>query len=314
MATEVRKFEVGVFVISATVIAIGAAVWLGASRFFEDTRHVVTYVSESVQGLDPGSAVKYRGVPAGRVARIGIAADGRLIEILMDIDAKFANALQGDDKLRAQLELSGITGLRYIEIDRRSGDALNQAPALSFQPPYDVIPSARSSFKAVQEALADMYEKVMQVDLVTILADARTALQAFSRLAQDQRISTVLTNFAAASVSAQKAAKNAEAMTTGLQIAPAVANATQAAEEAKTLFAKLNQAVKGDQLAQTFDQLNRLAVSMQQVLLGLQSATVRLDRALGNLQGLTDDVRQQPSRLLFGEPAAGRRASDGSVP
>ena len=156
MATEAHKFEVGVFVIAATLIGVAATIWLGASRFFQETEHVVRYFSESVQGLDPGAAVKYRGVPAGRVDTIGIAPDGELIEVHMEIDVKAAKALKRDPSLRATLELSGITGLRYIEIDRRSGDALNQAPTLTFKPPSEVIPSARSSFKAIQNALGDV--------------------------------------------------------------------------------------------------------------------------------------------------------------
>jgi ABC-type transporter Mla subunit MlaD len=282
---------------------IGGAIWLGASRFFEDTRRFVSYFSESVQGLDPGAAVKFRGVPAGRVALIGIAPDRQLIEVVMDIDAKVVSALQGDDTLRAQLQLSGITGLRYMEIDRRGGEALNQSPVLGFKPKYDVIPSARSSFTAVQNALADMYNKLMQLDVGGISADTRATLQSLSRLMQDERINTLLTNFAATSVSTQKAAKTVETV---------AENAMAATQEAKTLFANLNRGVKAEDLGQTLEQLNRLALNVQQFVLGLQSTTARLDRAVGNLQGLTDRIRQQPSLLLFGEPPAGRRSGDGA--
>src|SRR5207237_366883 len=66
VATEAHKFQVGVFVIVVTGIAIATVIWLGASRFFEQTKPFVTYFSESVQGLEPGSALKYRGVPSGR--------------------------------------------------------------------------------------------------------------------------------------------------------------------------------------------------------------------------------------------------------
>lgn len=303
MATEAHKFQVGVFVIAAVVIAVGGAIWLGASRFFEDTQRFVSYFSESVQGLDPGAAVKFRGVPAGRVARIGIAPDRQLIEVVMDIDAKVVPALQGDNTLRAQLELSGITGLRYMEIDRRKGEALNQSPVFGFKPTYDVIPSARSSFAAVQNALADVYNRFMQLDVGGISADTRATLQSLSRLVQDERINTLLTNFAAASVSTQKAAKNVEMV---------AQNATVATQEAKMLFANLNRGVKAEELGQTLEQLNRLARNAQQFILGLQSTTTRLDRAVGNLQGLTDQVRQQPSLLLFGEPPSGRRSADGA--
>jgi ABC-type transporter Mla subunit MlaD len=63
-----------------------------------------------VQGLDRGAAVKYRGVAAGRVERIDIAPDGDLIEVKMSIDNRYADLLFKDPTLRAQLQLSGITG------------------------------------------------------------------------------------------------------------------------------------------------------------------------------------------------------------
>lgn len=306
MATEARKFQVGAFVIAAVVVVIGGAIWLGASRFFEDTHRFVTYFPESVQGLDPGAAVKFRGVPAGRVARIAIAPDQQLIEVVMDIDSHMVPALHADDTLRAQLQLSGITGLRYIEIDRSRGEALKQAPSLSFKPRYEVIPSARSSFVAVQNALADVYGKLMQLDVGGISADVRATLQSMSHLLQDERINTMLSNFESASVSSQKAARNVESV-----MGPVTQNVAAATQEAKTLFANLNRGVKAEQLGQTLEQLNRLALNAQQFISSLQSTTARLDRTVGNLQALSDRIRQQPSLLLFGQPPAGRHAGGG---
>lgn len=312
MATEAHKFQVGVFVVTAITIAVGAAIWLGASRFFEETKTFVTYFSESVQGLDPGAAVKYRGVPAGRVQQIDIAPDRYLIEVVMEIDTNIAKALERDQTLRAQLELSGITGLRYVEIDHRSGDALNQAPPLNFKPPHELIPSARSSFKAVQTALGDVYDRVMQLDVAGISADARATLQSANHLLGDERISTMLNNFASASASAERSAKNIESMTAGVRIAPAVDNATKATQDAKALFADLKSGVQAQELGQTLEQLNRLAMSAQQFVVGLQGTMERLNRAVGNLQGLSEEVRHQPSLLLFGEPPAARRVPEGN--
>ena len=312
MATEAHKFQVGAFVISATVIAIGAAIWLGASRLFEETKTYVTYFSESVQGLDPGAAVRYRGVPAGRVADIRVAPDRNLIEVALDIDAKIAKVIEGDETIRARLELSGITGLRYIEMERRSGDALTQAPALTFKPPHDLIPSMRSSFKAIQSALEDVYDRVMKVDLGGISTDARAALQSANHVLQDPRLDAVLTNLKSTSESADKVAKNLETMTVGVKLGPAVDNATQATADAKTLVENISKGVKGEELGAALTQLNRLALSAQQFIIGLQSTLDRLDHAVGNLQGLTEQVRQQPSLLLFGEPPAPRHPASRS--
>lgn len=312
MATEAHKFRVGVFVIAASIIGIGTVIWLGASRFFEETQRVVTYFSESVQGLEPGAAVKYRGVPSGRVAAIRIAPDGELIEVVMDLDVKAAKALKQDPSLRATLELSGITGLRFLEIDRRSGDALQQMPTLPFQPPYEVIPSSRSSFKAIQAALSDVYDRVMQVDFAGISNDARTALQSATNVLRDERLDALLTNLKATTQGTSDLVRNLESMTKGVHLAPAVDNATQAAADAKALFYDLSKGPTGRELAEAIVQLNGLMQSSHQTVVGIQQTLQRLDRTASGLQALTDDLRGQPSRLLFAEPPAPRGRADGA--
>lgn len=311
MATEAHKFEVGVFVIISTVIAIAGAIWLGASRFLEKTEPYVTYFSESVQGLDPGSSVKFRGVPGGHVAAIHIAPDGELIEVLMDVDSTMAKALKRDSNLRATLELSGITGLRYIEIDRRKGDALNQAPVLTFKPPYDVIPSSRSSFKAIQSALEDVYDRFMQLDVGGISSDAKTALEAATQLLRDERIDAVLSNLKATTQYTSQVTKNLDAMTNGVRLAPAVQNATDATAEAKVLIGDLRKGALGQQLGQTIEQYNQLAQTAQQVVAGMQYTLERLDRTASSLQLLSEELRGQPSLLLFAEPPPPRRLQEG---
>jgi phospholipid/cholesterol/gamma-HCH transport system substrate-binding protein len=307
LATETHKFQVGMFVIASSIIAVAGLIWLGASRYFEKTEPFVTYFNESVQGLDVGAAVKFRGVTAGRVAAIRIAPDNELIEVRMEIDPDVAQAIRRDPTVRATLELSGITGLRYVEIDRRQGDALNQSPTLSFAPPAEVIPSARSSFKAIQAALSDVYDRFMQVDYKGISDDARRALQAATTLLNDERIDAVLTNLKATTQAAQQVVKNLEHMTAGVRLAPAVNNATQATAEARQLFTDLTKGKTGQELVRAIVQLNALVQSTQQAVLTMQYTLERLDRTAVNLQGLTDQLRAQPSRLLFSPPPPERQ-------
>ena len=309
MAIEASKFQIGVFVIAAAIIGTTAAIWLGASRYFDDEIEMVSYFSESVQGLDPGSAVKYRGVPAGRVEDIRIAPDGDLIEVVMSIDTEFAESVQEDETLRAQLQLSGITGLRYVEIDRHTGDALDKAPELTFELSEPVILSTPSSFKAVQEALQDIYNKVMSVDLVGISGDARATLQAADLLLRDDRVQRILTNMAEISESAGRVTLNVEEMTAGVELGPTVTELQAATAEARALFSDLRGATS-QQLRETLQQIDGLARSSQQFVLSLQVTVDRLDRSLANLEALSDELRQQPSRLIFSEPPAPRRSAD----
>lgn len=311
MATEARKFQVGLFVIAAAVIALAAAIWLGASRYLADESRTVSYFSESVQGLDPGAAVKYRGVPAGRVERIGIAPDGDLIEVVMSVDTQFAERMLKDPSLRAQLQLSGITGLRYVEIDRHSGDALGRSPKLSFEPRYPLILSTPSQFKAIQEALEDIYGRVMSVDLGGISEDVRTMLQGADRLLRDQRVQQILANMSEITGSARQVLANVDQMTAGVQLAPVVADLRQTNAEAKSLLVELRDGATGQQLRGALREVDGLARTTQSFVLDLQVMTDRLNRTSENLEQLTDLLRQQPSRLLFSSPPPARSGADG---
>lgn len=311
MATEAHKLQVGVFVIAAATLGVGAAIWLGATRFFEETRSFVTYFSESVQGLDPGAAVKYRGVPAGRIAHIGIAPDGNLIEVTMDVDTKIAEVLSGDKTLRARLELSGITGLRFLEIDRRSGPALNESPPLSFEPPYELIPSSRSSVKAIQEAMGDVYERIMAVDLPGISNDARSALQAANHLLRDENVKQTLANLRRVSDSASQLTENLERITAGVKLAAAVDNLSQAATETRAFVVDLRSGELGQEVHGAVTGIRQVAQSSQQFVEGLQYTVERLDRTIGNLERLTDQIRDQPSLLLFSQPPPPRQPARG---
>src|ERR1051325_3624653 len=63
-------FKVGAFIIIATVLCVIGIVLLGGGAFFKKKDTIETYIDESVQGLDVGSPVKFRGVPRGEVDQI----------------------------------------------------------------------------------------------------------------------------------------------------------------------------------------------------------------------------------------------------
>jgi phospholipid/cholesterol/gamma-HCH transport system substrate-binding protein len=311
VATEARKLRVGLFVIASIAIGLAAAIWLGASRFLADEEPAVTYFSESVQGLDPGAAVKFRGVPAGRVERIGIAPDGDLIEVVMSLRWQFAERIVDDASLRAQLQLSGITGMRYVEIDHHTGEALERSPKLTFDPAYPLIPSTPSQFKAIQEALQDIYNKVMSVDLAGISADTRATLQAADQILRDVRVQQVLTNMSEMTDAGRRATANVEQMTAGVRLAPVVEDLQDTTDEAKRLLVELRDGQTGQELRSALREVDGLARTTQSFVLDVQGVIDRLNRTSENLVQLTDLLRQQPSRLLFSGPPPPRPRADG---
>lgn len=63
--------KIGFFILSGVALVMVAIAIAGARVFRTETVLAETYFTESVTGLDIGSAVKYRGVPVGTVKEIG---------------------------------------------------------------------------------------------------------------------------------------------------------------------------------------------------------------------------------------------------
>ncbi|HEX5022304.1 MAG TPA: MlaD family protein, partial [Candidatus Binatia bacterium] len=71
---KLSYFKIGIFVISATVIGVFGLLVLGVGSILQKKALVETYIDESVQGLDVGSRLKFRGVPVGSVEQISLTS------------------------------------------------------------------------------------------------------------------------------------------------------------------------------------------------------------------------------------------------
>ncbi len=191
-ATPANRWKLGAFVVLGIALALGSLVWLGGAHFKRETLKVVTYFDESVQGLDVGSAVKYRGVPIGSVASIRVSPDQRLIEVGLDLYADQLDRLgldfSGDDGRRvpgtvyAQLASSGLTGLRFVEIGLRSSETALVTPAFDVDERF--LPAQTSTMTSVEAAVKQAALKsgefgAQMVAAVTRLNDVLDRLNGF---------------------------------------------------------------------------------------------------------------------------------------
>jgi phospholipid/cholesterol/gamma-HCH transport system substrate-binding protein len=115
MENKSHATAAGLFVVLALGLVVALAAWLsrdmGARRVYEiSTASIVT-------GLQPQAAVRFRGVSVGKVDSIGFdaASPGNvLIRLSVDTAAPITSTTF------ATLDLQGVTGLTYVQLDDRA--------------------------------------------------------------------------------------------------------------------------------------------------------------------------------------------------
>jgi phospholipid/cholesterol/gamma-HCH transport system substrate-binding protein len=183
MAAATNYYKLGLFVVVGFVFAVGGAVLFGVASMSKETTKYHTFFNESVQGLDVGSAVKFRGVTIGNVSAIEIAPDHRLVDVVSELDVADIKRLglteTGKEQrkakfsippdLRAQLGSQGMTGVKFVAIDFFD-EKTNPPPALTFETPERYIPAAPSMMKNLEDTITQAMDRLPEmVDAVVMI-------------------------------------------------------------------------------------------------------------------------------------------------
>jgi phospholipid/cholesterol/gamma-HCH transport system substrate-binding protein len=281
MAGRADKFKIGLFVIGALILGIGLMIWLGASRYFEETQMVVAYFSESVQGLQSDSPVKFRGVPVGRIKAIRLAPNGRLIEVVMSLDKTF----QVTQDLGVKMNLLGLTGLKYLEMDTIKPEQQREVSQLGFEPKYPVIATYPSDISEIGSALDNIFQKVKGVDVERISANLLRVSGRLDKMLADPKLDHLVTDTADTMREVKETAKKLNDEIGRAQIAKNMNKVTEKASE--LLQESAETARSADRMIRRTDNnLNRL--------------TQKLDRSADNLIDFTRMIRLKPSSIIFG--------------
>lgn len=189
MPKEANRFRLGLFFSFAFILFIAVMIWM--TGWFNGTSGnlYVCYFNESVQGLNSGSDVRYRGVPVGSIKNIGVAPDGRLVEVIMELDGDFHIA----SDIAARVDFMGITGLSIINL-RVVESGESWIPEFTFDPPVDVIPVVQSQLEMIDKGLRRMTEVISEVDFRAISERTIQLLDNFNSLMDSERFDETLEN------------------------------------------------------------------------------------------------------------------------
>lgn len=85
MAAPTNHWKLGLFVVVGFVLVLSTGAVLGARSLRKEVVRYVSYFDESVQGLETGSPIKFRGVTIGNVGWIDVAPDHRHVEVTSEL-------------------------------------------------------------------------------------------------------------------------------------------------------------------------------------------------------------------------------------
>lgn len=151
MVTRAQKVRLGVFLVVAALI-LGVLVVVIAGRQIMQKRDVyyIAYENVSVNGLNVGGQVRYKGILIGRVDEITVDPDD-VSRIIVTISVQADTPIKAD--MKATLVPVGITGLKLIELEGGSNEA-------DFLEPGDTIDPGVSMFDSITAKAEDIADKL----------------------------------------------------------------------------------------------------------------------------------------------------------
>jgi paraquat-inducible protein B len=291
---------IGAFVLGAAAIAAGAAVVIGSGRFFRSNVVFVAYFQGSVNGLDKGAPVKFRGVPIGTVTDIMLSLGERKgevrIPVIMEIDKNrlrelgasqelvaapgMIHKLAHEQGLRAQLQQqSFITGQLFIGLDMVPDSPMDLVQAEE-DTPYTEIPTLPTRLELAQAKLQAILDKLSQFDWEALGKSLASAVDGLNRVVNSPEIQANLVALRTTLTEIRKA------------VGPLGKSVTGATDELRAALQRLQVAV---------DRVGAIADPKAPVVQGLTSALGELGEAARAVRRLADDIDRDPSMLLRGK-------------
>jgi len=320
-------FKIGIFVISAIVIGVLGVVVLGAGAIFQKKNIAETYIDESVQGLDVGSPVKFRGVPVGRVEDISLTSAAyrtRLQYVLVRMSIS-SNMFQfplnnpRSPELRAALDRGfririapqGLTGVAYLEADYLDPER-NPSLQIDWQPDYPYIPSARSRITQLSEAVERILRNFSDIDISQLSQSLDKSLVAMSKLAESANLDKIGGQASGLLQELRATNRQITLLVSNPDLKNAISDVSAGAGRARQIIEKAEKPVNQflADMPQATDSLNRLVKRLDAVASDLPQTSAELrqtiqrmnrliasqqrdiEQTMGNLRAISENMKE----------------------
>lgn len=323
-------FRIGLLATLSIIFLVGTMFFLGLADEFADRIHFVTTFSESVQGLSQGAAVKYKGVPIGNVDKITILPESHTIRVDMRIDTNVfsgspdvSNALERREKIieffrKAKqnglccfLELNGITGLRYIEMNYKN-PAQQRKVKLPEIVEKDVIyfPSAPNTFNNIVDAVRVSLDKIAQIDIAGITRNLNDNLIALNSILSDpvlkraiERLDNIShnTETITRSFSENFTADELEKLLSGVD--RSLTSISEAAQNLNRKIAEVEPGKLSQQAENIMQSANNALSALREDSVDVMKVVQQINTTVQNINVLVEELKRDPSSLIRGKNA-----------
>ncbi len=323
--------RVGLLVVAGIGLVIGLIWFFGGARLAHGTLYE-SYFRESVQGLEVGAPVKYRGVTVGRVTELGLVSAEygsrnapvqidrqtyRLVFVRFVVDRTLIGQVPDTEAavklgLRVRLATQGITGLTYLELDF-ADPVQYPVQQVPWRPRNDYIPSMPSTLLQVQNAATQFLAKLNKLDIDTLATS-------LNGLITDTRENLAHGDLHRALADASVLLRTLNDAVQRADLPALTANLGQTSTSLRTLADSRDLHHTLANAAEISDRLAASSTQLQTLITGLQATTRRVDNTVGDLQqGLlpilrdaqatvanlrdtTDELRRYPAQILLSSP------------
>lgn len=340
MSEHKTHYRLGLFVLASLLISAGLMIGLGAKKWFTSYTMLETYFDESVQGIDLGSKIRYRGVVVGEVSELGFShthyeqekpVKDRYQYVM--VQAKIKSDVFGDPKiatpdqatlnegiargLRIKITPQGLTGTSYLEIDfAESGQ--NQILPIDWKPKNLYIPSTKSTVKQFVNAFQDTMGRLQRVDIEASLTRLNRVLETterkieaipMERIGQNvERFSNELAHAPVGKLASEASALVAEARESNRHLNKLLADPALASAPADIAASarRARELLENPELNQTVARLNQSLGRIDRLLTSrdqeISTLVDNLNEISANLKALSESAQRHPAGLLLGAP------------
>jgi paraquat-inducible protein B len=302
---------IGAFVVGAVALAAIVVVVWGSGRFFRHTQSLVCYFSGSVNGLNVGAPVKFRGVQIGSVTDMrfrlttpaAATPEDFRIPVWFEVDNKQLSELRGRpvrldrerldqliaQGLRAQLQTeSFVTGVLYVGLDFFPGSPITMVHG--DHPDIFEIPTMPTALERASQTITKLATRIENLDIEGLVHSVTEAVDGVNALVRSPEVGRTITAAREALVSIRDVG---DALQPG--VGPMMKSLDAASAGARVSLQNLD-ATLAD-LRSLIDTQGPLTVELTQTLIDLGEAA----RSVRDLASYLD---RQPNALLTGRPGS----------